>query len=179
MRRLDRYIVRTVWMAILLVLLVIVGIDVLSAFIDESESRSDSYGFAQIGQYILYSVPGRVYEFIPFAALIGSLIGLGQLASSSELVVMRASGVSNARLAYAVLSQAVILAIVGFLLGEYLAPVAEQRAQSGRSMALYADRVAQGDKGIWRRDGRTFMHVRAFAEAGEIYGVTVYEHLQH
>lgn len=175
MRRVNRYIARSVWFSILLVLLVIVGIDALSAFIDEAGDRSDSYGFLEISLYVVYTLPGRCYEYIPFAALIGSLIGLGQLASSSELVVMRAAGISNVRLAWTVLQQAIILAILGFLLGEYVAPAAEQRAQSGRATALYADRQLDVSQGIWRRDGRRFLHVRAFSADERIYGVTLYE----
>jgi hypothetical protein len=45
MRRIERYVAGTVWFSILLVLLVLVGIDTLSAFIDESGNRSDTYGF--------------------------------------------------------------------------------------------------------------------------------------
>ena len=175
MRLIDRYIARTIWMSVLLVLLVIVGIDALSAFIDEAGDRSEVYGFGQIGRFVLLSIPGRCYEFIPFAALIGSLIGLGQLASASELVVMRAAGVSNTRLGWTVLQQAVLFALLGFALGEYVAPVAEQRAQSGRDLALYADRQLGRAQGIWRRDGDRFMHVRAVAGENRVFGVTVYD----
>ncbi|MFT4874642.1 MAG: lipopolysaccharide export system permease protein, partial [Congregibacter sp.] len=59
MGRLNRYVARTVWLSILLVLLVIVGIDGLSAFIDESDSRSATYGFAEIGRYVLLTMPRR------------------------------------------------------------------------------------------------------------------------
>jgi len=175
MRTLDRYVARTVWMSVLLVLLVIVSIDALSAFIDESDSRSGAYGFAEIGHYVALTLPGRIYEFIPFAALIGALVGLGQLAGTSELVVMRAAGVSNLRLAWTVLQQALVLAVIGFLLGEFLAPVAEQRAQNLRAVALYSDRQQSVDDGIWRRDGRRFMHVSAVDDDRRIFGVTVYE----
>ncbi len=175
MQLVDRYIARTVWMSILLVLLVIVGIDALSAFIDEADSRSAAYGFAQISQYVLLTLPGRCYEFIPFAALIGALIGLGQLASSSELVVMRAAGISNLRLAWIVLQHALLIAMLGFLIGEYVAPQAEQKAQSGRALALYADRQLSSEQGIWRRDGRLFLHVQAVAPDERIYGVTAYD----
>ncbi|MFT7288229.1 MAG: lipopolysaccharide export system permease protein [Halieaceae bacterium] len=175
MRIIDRYIARTVWFSIVLVLLVIVGIDALSAFIDESGSRSDSYGFAAIARYVALTLPGRCYEYIPFAALIGSLIGLGQLASSSELVVMRAAGIANSRLAWVVLQQALLVAGLGFLLGEYVAPQAEQLAQSGRAMALYSDRQLLSENGIWRRDGQRFLHVQAVTARDGIYGVTVYD----
>ncbi|MFK7828411.1 MAG: LPS export ABC transporter permease LptG [Congregibacter sp.] len=175
MSALDRYIAKSVWFSILLVLLVIVGIDALSAFIDESGGRSESYGFAQIGQYVLLTIPGRCYEFIPFAALIGALIGLGQLASTSELVVMRAAGVSNTRVAWTVLQQAIVIAVLGFLLGEYVAPAAEQRAQSGRAFALYADSQLDAEQGIWRRDGLLFLHVRATTADAQVFGVRVYD----
>jgi len=175
MRRIERYVAGTVWVSILLVLLVIVGIDALSAFIDESGNRSDSYGFAEIARFVFFTLPGRCYEYIPFAALIGALIGLGQLASSSELVVMRAAGISDARLAWIVLKQSLVLAVIGFALGEYIAPAAEQQAQSGRALALYADRQSDAEQGIWRRDGRRFMHVRAVSGGDQVYGVTIYE----
>lgn len=175
MRRINRYVARTVWLSILLVLLVIVGIDGLSAFIDESDNRSSTYGFAEIGRYVLLTLPRRVYEFIPFAALIGALIGLGQLASTSELVVMRAAGISNTRLAWMVLKQAVVIAVLGFLLGEYVAPRAEQQAQSDRAVARYAGEQGNLGQGIWRRDGRLFLHVQAVSADDQIFGVTAYE----
>jgi lipopolysaccharide export system permease protein len=175
MRRIERYVAGTVWFSILLVLLVLVGIDTLSAFIDESGNRSDTYGFTEIARFVALTLPGRCYQYIPFAALIGALIGLGQLASSSELVVLRAAGVSNARLAWIVLKQSVVLAVLGFALGEYIAPAADQQAQSGRALALYADRQSSAEQGVWRRDGRRFMHVRAVAGDDRVFGVTIYQ----
>jgi lipopolysaccharide export system permease protein len=175
MQRLNRYVARTVWLSILLVLLVIVGIDGLSAFIDEAGNRSDTYGFGEISRYVLLTLPTRCYEYIPFAALIGALIGLGQLASSSELVVMRAAGISNTRVAWVVLRQSLLVAALGFVLGEYVAPITQQEAQSGRALARYADQRSASEQGIWRRDGGLFMHVRAVSGDSEIFGVTAYE----
>ncbi len=175
MNRLDRYIAVTIWASILIVLFVIVGIDALSAFIDESESRSETYGFAEIAAYVALTLPGRCYEFIPFSALIGALIGLGQLATTSELVVMKAAGISSTRLAWTVLKQALLLSVIGFLLGEYVAPATEQRAQSARAVALYTDRQRMPDSGVWRRDGRRFMHVSAVGADNRIFGVTLFE----
>jgi lipopolysaccharide export system permease protein len=174
MRRIDGYVARTVWVSVLLVLLVIVSIDALSAFIDEADNRSERYDFADIGRYVALTIPGRIYEYIPFAALIGALIGLGQLASTSELVVMRAAGISNLRLAWTVLRQAVLLAIIGFLIGEYLAPATEQKAQSQRAMALYDARRLVAEEGVWRRDGNRVWHVSAVAPDARALGVTVY-----
>ncbi|WP_348655367.1 LptF/LptG family permease, partial [uncultured Spongiibacter sp.] len=102
MHKLNRYIGRTVAAAILLVLLVIVGIDLLSSLIDELKEIRGDYTFVSVLQYVGLVAPGSLYKYLPFAALVGCLAGLGSLASSSELVVMRAAGVSTAKLVMAV-----------------------------------------------------------------------------
>ena len=135
MRRLDRYIGMTVLAAIGMVLVVIVGLDALSAFIDESEDISESYGLLEIARYVALTLPGRCYEFVPFAALIGCLMGLGQLATSSELVVMRSAGISTGRLVWVVMKPALLVAVAGFAVGEYVAPKTAQIAESQRAIA--------------------------------------------
>ena len=107
MNQLDRYVGRTVLVAILLVLGIIVGLDAFAAILNEAEDVSESYSFLNALSYVVLTLPGRFYEFIPFAALIGCLIGLGQLATTSELVVMRGAGVSVARLVWITMKHSV------------------------------------------------------------------------
>ncbi len=171
MRGLDRYVGWTVMAAIALVLAVIVGLDAIAAFIDEAEDISDSYGFLQIGRYILLTLPGRCYEYIPFAALIGCMLGLGQLASSSELVVMRAAGVSIGRLVWMALKPALLVALLGFLLGDLVAPRSDQMAQTGRALAQNPGETFSGRHGIWNREGNTFVHFNALEPKGVVHGV--------
>lgn len=173
MRRLDRHVGKTVFAAIALVLVVIVGLDAIAAFIDESEDTSSTYTFFEVGLYVLLTLPGRFYEFIPFAALIGCLIGLGQLATSSELVVMRAAGVSIGRLVWVAMKPALLVAMMGFVLGEYLAPKTEQLAQSRRSMAQNPGESFGGRHGIWNREGDVFLHFNALQPGGVVHGVTL------
>ncbi|MEH6583542.1 MAG: LPS export ABC transporter permease LptG [Halioglobus sp.] len=173
MRRLDRYVGKTVLVAICLVLAIIVGLDAVTAFIDEADDISETYTFTQAALYVLLTLPGRCYEFIPFAALIGCLIGLGQLASSSELVVMRSAGVSTARLVWVVMKPALLVAIVGFLVGEYVAPKSEQFAESQRAIAQSKREGFVGRHGLWNREGNTFLHFNAVESSGIAHGVTL------
>jgi len=171
MRRLDRYVGSTVFKSILLVLAVIVGLDVISALIDESDDISETYTFSLVLKYVMLTVPSRIYEFIPFAALIGALVGLGQLATTSELVVMRGSGVSVGRLVWVTMKPALMLVLVAVLLGEYVAPHLEQLAKSERSIALSGDSGGMSRRGLWNREGNTFMHFNAVRTDTTLVGV--------
>lgn len=173
MRKLDRHVGWTVFTAIVLVLVIIVGLDAIAAFIDESDNISETYTFAHVALYIGLTLPGRFYEFIPFAALIGCLLGLGQLATSSELVVMRAAGVSIGRLTWVALKPALLIAVFGFVLGEYIAPRADQSAETGRALAQNPGESFGGRHGVWNREGDTFLHFNAVETNGIVHGITL------
>ncbi|KZX60355.1 LPS export ABC transporter permease LptG [Halioglobus sp. HI00S01] len=173
MRQLDRYIGKTVLMSILLVLVVIVGLDGIAAFIDESEDVSETYTFGKVALYVLLTLPGSCYEFIPFAALIGCMLGLGQLATSSELVVMRAAGVSIGRLTWLALKPALVIALVGFVLGEFMAPRTDQMAETQRALAQNPGESFSGRHGVWNREGNTFFHFNAVEPQGIVHGITL------
>ncbi len=173
MAKLDRYIGGAVLSATMGVLVILVGLDALSALIDEMGDISESYNFSSILIYIGLTVPRRLHEFVPFAALIGALIGLGKLASSSELVVARTAGLSLANLAFATMKPAMFVALLGFGVGEYVAPISEQMAISERSLAQRSAAMVTGRHGTWNRDGSTFIHVDAVQRGGLIFGVTL------
>src|SRR3989338_4475 len=135
MVKLDRYIGTIVFFAILAVLGIIVGLALLFAYIDELGDISASYGLLDAGLWVLLTIPRRTYEMLPMAALIGCLIGLGNLASSSELTIMRAAGVSIRRIVWAVMKPMLVIMLAGVLIGEYLAPWSENLAQASRATA--------------------------------------------
>ena len=144
MSKLDRYIGGGVFTSTLGVLLLLVGLDALTSVIDETDDIGDGYGFLDILVYVGYTLPRRIHEFVPFAALIGALIALGRLAASSELVVMRAAGVSISRMAVTVLRPALLVAVLGFSVGEFVAPHSEQLAMSYRALAQRSESAVAG-----------------------------------
>ncbi len=174
MRKLDRYIGSHVLLAILTVLGIIVGLALLFAFIDELGDVKGRYGTLDAAVYVLLTTPSRVYEMLPMAALIGCLIGLGTLASSSELTIMRAAGVSLGRIVLAVMKPMLVLMLVGVLIGEYLAPWSEDVAQANRSAAQGAGEAQSSKRGLWHRQGDEFVHINAVQPSGNLLGVTRY-----
>ncbi|VXB57668.1 LPS export ABC transporter permease LptG [Pseudomonas sp. 8AS] len=175
MVRLDRYIGTSVFFAIMAVLGIIVGLALLFAFIDELGDLGDSYGTLEALVYVLLTLPRRIYEMLPMAALIGCLIGLGSLASNSELTIMRAAGVSVGRIVWAVMKPMLVLMLVGLLIGEYLAPWSENLAQAHRSMAQGGGEAQSSKRGLWHRQGQEYIHINAVQPNGRLYGVTRYQ----
>lgn len=174
MVKLDRYIGVQVFLAILSVLGIIVGLALLFAFIDELGDVEGSYGLGDALQYVLFTSPRRLYEMLPMAALIGCLIGLGTLASSSELTIMRAAGVSLGRIVLAVMKPMLVLLVAGILIGEYVAPWSEDIAQARRSLAQGAGEAQSSKRGLWHRQENEFVHVNAVQPGGVLVGVTRY-----
>ncbi|MCQ4346169.1 LPS export ABC transporter permease LptG [Pseudomonas stutzeri] len=174
MSRLDRYIGTSVFLAILAVLGVIVGLALLFSFIDELGDLGGGYGLAEATRYVLLTTPAQLYELLPMAALIGCLIGLGTLASSSELTIMRAAGVSLGRIVWAVMKPLLVLMLAGVLIGEYVVPHTENLAQSGRSLAQGGGEAQSTRRGLWHRQGNEYIHINSVQPSGVLLGVTRY-----
>lgn len=174
MVRLDRYIGTSVFFSILAVLGVIVGLALLFAFIDELGDLDAGYGVPEALRFIALTIPSRIYELLPMAAMIGCLIGLGTLASSSELTIMRAAGVSLGRIVWAVMRPLLVLMLLGLLIGEYVSPWTENLAQSGRSLAQGGGEAQSTKRGMWHRQGEEFVHINSVQPGGVLLGVTRY-----
>lgn len=176
MKLIDRYIGRVVVAGALIALMIILSLNVIFEFVDETGDvgRGD-YTTGAAFVYVLLSLPYRAYEAFPFATLIGALMALGGLAARQELVAMRAAGVSVSAIARAVLLAGVALAMVAMVLGELLAPPAERMAQALRSAAIEGSAGARAGDDLWIRDGRHMLNAEAAPAADLLESVTVYE----
>jgi lipopolysaccharide export system permease protein len=110
------------------------------------------YQLRDVFIYVLLGLPTRTYELMPLAALIGTIYALSKLASNSEFTIMRVSGMSTRRLAYAVLSVGVVLLVITYALGEFIAPPAERLARQSKLVATGSTLAQQFRSGIWVRD---------------------------
>ncbi|HOB61909.1 MAG TPA: LPS export ABC transporter permease LptG [Candidatus Competibacteraceae bacterium] len=162
MNILDRYIFRTVATTTLVALLVLLLIEFFLGLLTElKDIGNGNYGFLAMLRYLLLIQPQRLYELFPMALLIGGLLGMGALASSSELIVMRAAGLSLTRLTGSALQTGLLLSVIVLVLGEFVAPSLEQIADEQRAAAKSESMAIRGGRGFWARDGDYFIHVRA------------------
>lgn len=172
---LDRYIGRSLLIGTGLVYAVFLALFTFTELVDAlSDYGRGNFGLDELIRYVILSQPRRLYEVFPVALLIGTLIGLSGLALSSELVAMRAAGVSRARIIAAAMKAGALLVVVAVLWGEFVVPEAETRAQTGRAQALEMS-FRQGETGLWLRDGTSFVNIGEVLPDLSLLRVSIYE----
>lgn len=173
---LDRYIAVAILMGTLMSLFVFGAIFVFISFVSELQAVGiNNYGALQAIIFVLLTLPQMLYQLFPSAILLGGLLSLGALASSSELVVMRAAGVSVMRIMRSALQAGVVLVVLVALMGEYLAPISVSAAKTLRAEAIEG-RVLSGDRqGLWSKYGENFVFVGQVLPNVQLANVIVYE----
>ena len=157
----DHYIARAVILTVLATWGVLLGLDVVLAFAGEvGDLGRGGYTINHAIAATALSIPGRAYNLFPTASVIGALLGLGQLAASSELTALRALGLSRRRLSLSVALPLALLTLLMVANGEALAPWGEERAQSLKSVRN-TDMVVAQYSGLWAREGDMFLNARS------------------
>lgn len=157
---LDRYLGLVILQYTLITLMVLLGLFAFVSFLDQLSSLGHgNYTLAAALSYVVLTIPRMIYELFPMAALLGAIIGLSILANDSELIVMRASGVSIFQITVATLKMGGFFVIAAILIGELVSPYTETQAQRGRAEALQQDIKQHTNFGLWMRDSQTYVNI--------------------
>jgi lipopolysaccharide export system permease protein len=176
MNMLDRYIARTLLGAVALAMAVLLTLGLLFVFIGEqSDIGTGHYNVWAAFNYSLLTLPQFALESFPAGALIGAMLGIGVLARSHELTVMRASGMSKLRLSAAVLFSALFLVAIALLVEEFIAQPLAQMADQDKAFARYSSVSFAGAQGAWIRSGDTIVEVQGLSTAADFSGMMVIE----
>jgi lipopolysaccharide export system permease protein len=176
MNTLDRYLYRTVLVYAFMVMVVMLTLAALVIFISQQKDIGiGNYGAGDAFLNTLLNLPQSAFELLPIGAMLGALMGLGHLASGSELVVTRASGVSVWRLGWPVGLAGLTLALLMYGIGEYAAPSMAQYAKREKTTAKMADVSFAGTSSAWVKDGNLILRVQT-GDADRVFGgVSVFE----
>jgi len=176
MQILQKYIAKTILSSTFMVLLVLIGLYSFLDFIAELDDLGKgAYQLVDIIRYMTYTMPKRVYELLPIAALLGTVLGLGNLASQSELVAMRSAGMSIQKINKSVMIVALVLMVTAVFVGEVIRPPAEQHAREIQSLAQTGTVASRSKHGFWTRDGLHFNHIDQILPDGRFEGISIYE----
>ncbi len=175
MTRLDRYIISHILGLTAIVALALLAIHTFVAFVSQiDEIGHGDFGYRELLAYTLWMAPAGLYVMLPIVAMLGTLMGLGTLASQSELTAMRAAGVSLLRLGASTLGGGVILGAICFVVGDYVAPRGQIEADTLMTEAQSGVRTGVGGKAVWLREGEHVFQIRNLVAEDHIQSVEIY-----
>lgn len=170
-RIVAKHVTKTTAYAMLGATAVLSVLQVLFTYLGELSDLNDTYTAWQALIYVLWGAPRYLYEILPIAALIGAVLGLGTMASNSELIVMRSIGISLWRIVGWVIRSALILVVLSFVLSEWVIPYTNEQAKSVKSHRSVA---ALGEvKGYWTREGQRFIYIDYANSQGQLRDIQV------
>ena len=174
--RLDRYIAQHVVLASLLILFLLIALRAIFALLEESNAIGrGNYELADAILYVGLMLPQKVLELFPMGVLIGSLFGLGVMASSNELTIMRASGMTTWRIAGSTLKASFVLMAWVFFLSEVVAPAATKSANQLKTVALSSGKITSSSSGLWAKNKQQIIQISSLLSNGDLHDIYLYD----
>lgn len=179
MRTARRYIGREIYRSCSVVLLALLGLFTFFSLIEELDTLGGSYTLPALLYLQALQLPTRLYDILPIGLLIGAILALAGLAQRNELVILRVSGVSGARLLATLWIIALPWMAGALLLSEVVTPAAELH---GSEASLLLRGKAGGGamrSGYWFKEptaegGMRIINVGKLEANGGVNQITLY-----
>lgn len=176
---LDIYIGKEYLRVVAMTTIGLLGLFYISTFIDLSDKLfKGQASLAMIGEYLLWSSPQFLTYIIALSVLLSSLVTIGLLTKNSELIVMRACGISLYRTALPMVTFALIGSAVLFGIEERLLGTANQRATQLNQLIRTGVQRTSGvldRKWIIGNDGRIYHYQYYDPTKHELNSLTVFD----
>ena len=124
-------------------------------------------GDAEIWRYVTLRLPQLVERFLPFSVLLGTLITFASLSQNSEVVAMKASGISAHQILTPLIVAGSLVALVSFAFNEVIVTRAtrELSAWEAADFGRVPDRRV-GASNVWVRSGDDLVRARTVMGSG-------------
>jgi LPS export ABC transporter permease LptG/LPS export ABC transporter permease LptF len=133
-RLLDSYVIREFTGMFVLVLSSFVMLMLVFTFFElVGDIIRNHIPLSIVGNYLFNLTPSMLYAITPLAVLIAALVTFGVLNRNSEIVAMKATGISLYRLVVPIVSISAILAVGLFFFDDFYLPQANRRQEALRS----------------------------------------------
>jgi len=177
MNILDRYISREFLRFFLLVILSFLSLFLIIDFFEKLKMLiNNSATFYQIVAFFSFRIPMMLSLTIPAAVLLSALLTFGSLSKNSEIVAMRANGISIYRSSIPILILSLLIAIFTFVFSELITPYANEKAEYIKKVEIEKKEI-QGifkQEQIWYRGARGIYSFKLFdPEHNTLRGITL------
>ena len=127
--------------------------------------------------YVLLLIPNHLYELLPIAVLIGGVFVMARFAHSSEFTILRTSGLGPGLALKMLLGLGAAFVAITFIIGDYVAPLADRTAQLLK--ARYLGQISIGQTGAWlkeKKGNKSYaVNVSALSPNADMLNVRIFE----
>jgi lipopolysaccharide export system permease protein len=138
---------------------------------------SNQADFYQIVSFFFSSLPMIIWQILPASVLMAALVAFGSLSRHSEIIAMKACGVSLYRLAMPIIVIAAIICGLAFIISEFITPYTNQKADH-INLVEVQKRVMVGAlraNQIWYRGKEGIYNFKVFdMGTNSLQGITIY-----
>lgn len=153
--------------------------------VDELAQIGKSFAGSEFGTYkiqhallyVLLLIPNHLYELLPIAVLIGGVFVMARFAHSSEFTILRTSGLGPGLALKMLLGLGAAFVAITFIIGDYVAPLADRTAQLLK--ARYLGQISIGQTGAWlkeKKGNKSYaINVSALSSNADMLNVRIFE----
>ncbi|MBB4841426.1 lipopolysaccharide export system permease protein [Sphingomonas kyeonggiensis] len=136
-------------------------------------------GDAEIWRYVSLRVPQIAATFLPYSVLLGSILTLSQLNQNSEVIAMKASGLSAHQVLAPLLLTGMVVAAISFAFNDRIVTRATSTLEQWKKVNYAPLPIDRGDRSnVWVKGDNNLIQVqqiRGRGDGAQLYGITVYE----
>lgn len=179
MNLVTRYILTEFLKFLSLSLAALVGIYLVVDFFERLDNFNEFRAKGvHIALFFLYETPKVIFLLLPVAVLLATILCIGLLAKNSEIIAMRAGGISLYRIALPILLTTFILSLFSFWANDFFVPYANRQATFIKEQMIEKKvprGVLQADR-IWLKlsDGQIMNVEYMDIEKGVLSGVSLF-----
>jgi LPS export ABC transporter permease LptG/LPS export ABC transporter permease LptF len=184
-RILDEYILREFLAMFAMVLAGFVLLMIVFTFFElVGDILRNHIALSIVGEYLLNLTPSMIYLITPLAVLIAALVTFGVMNRNSEIIAIKATGISLYRLIIPIVAISMALAVALFLFDQYYLPQANRKQEAlrnvikGRPTQTYLhpeQKWMMGQKPLPGEPGRIFYYEFFDPDRNEFANLSVFE----
>jgi len=136
-------------------------------------------GEAEVWRYMSLRTPQIIATFLPFSVLLGTILTLATLNQNSEVIAMKASGLSAHQVLAPLIVASLGVSLISFSFNDRIVSRATATLQAWKGVEYGPLPVDHGDRsGVWVRDGDDLIEavqIRGRGDATVLSDLTIYQ----
>ena len=127
---LDNLFTRYAWRFLFLTVGIFFLLDLILSFLNEFEDLSEFYSFNKILLFLAFTSVDAVFDIFPLSAIVSTIICMGAISDSGELIAARVSGKKLSRIIFAVLKPVIFGILLMLVSWQFFIPNLQEAANN-------------------------------------------------